>query len=59
MKIISALTAGVGIVISLALFAAGFTWMSEDKNYRNPGNWFLAAIALLLLCKAIQFALDE
>lgn len=27
--------------------------MFEGVNYQSPANWFLVAIAILLLCKAL------
>lgn len=59
MRTISIMVAAVGIVVSIFLYVGGLSWLVENNNYQNPGNWFLAAIALLLLCKEIERAFKE
>ena len=57
-KFLGGVCAGLATVIALLLCIGGFSWMFESRNYENPANWFLAAIAMLLLFKAIQAEFD-
>lgn len=48
-----------GTTVALFLCIGGFSWLFEGENYKNPSNWFLGVIALLLLSKAIRSVLEE
>lgn len=39
---------------AVLLCGVGITWMFEEVNYREPANWFLAAIAFLLLGRMVS-----